>query len=277
MMKSLHSIGTSTAARTAARSSKRPPNLRCSVSTEMIRAPPASYSLASAAGSVIAASAPLAGLRRLTSAITLTRPERNAANPSLASGRRLTRAFKSASGTCCCRISRSARTPSRISSSTLTPTGSNLTVSDRRGHPSSQHRRAVPADRPSPGPAGPAPRGLPRRSGQPDRERGATLRCWSGVRAPAEPLGQPGDQSQPDPGADPPDTAVALIERGPLERDREVVRGEPRTAVTHLYHRFGPVGARCQHDRRSRRSHPQRVLGQPVHDLTHPGWVGVHP
>ncbi len=41
-MKSLRSTGTCTASRTAARSARLPPNLRFSVSTLMIRAPPAS-------------------------------------------------------------------------------------------------------------------------------------------------------------------------------------------------------------------------------------------
>ncbi len=40
--KSLRSTGTCTAARTASRSSRLPPNRRCSVSTLMTRAPPAS-------------------------------------------------------------------------------------------------------------------------------------------------------------------------------------------------------------------------------------------
>ncbi len=69
-MKSLRSTGMSTAARTASRSASEPLKRRSSVSTEMQCAPPFSYSTASAAGSVIVASAPRLGLERLTSAIT---------------------------------------------------------------------------------------------------------------------------------------------------------------------------------------------------------------
>ena len=59
-------------ARTASRSASDPPKRRCSVSTVIIAAPPASYSVASAAGSAIVASWPVLGLDRLTSAITAT-------------------------------------------------------------------------------------------------------------------------------------------------------------------------------------------------------------
>ena len=70
-MKSLRSSGVSTAARTARRSSRLPPNRRSSVSTLIAAAPPAAYCRASAAGSAISARSPLLGLRRFTSAITL--------------------------------------------------------------------------------------------------------------------------------------------------------------------------------------------------------------
>ena len=62
----------STAQRTRTRSSNDPAKCRCSVSTEIAAAPPASYSTASAAGSDISANVPLLGLDRLTSAITAT-------------------------------------------------------------------------------------------------------------------------------------------------------------------------------------------------------------
>ncbi len=64
-MKSLRSTGIATAQRTRTRSSRVPENRRSSVSTEMAEAPPASYSTASAAGSAIAARAPLLGLDSL--------------------------------------------------------------------------------------------------------------------------------------------------------------------------------------------------------------------
>ena len=70
--KSLRSTGMSTRARTASRSASEPWKRRSSVSTEMTAAPPFSYSAASAAGSLMVASAPLLGLDRLTSAITRT-------------------------------------------------------------------------------------------------------------------------------------------------------------------------------------------------------------
>ena len=50
----------STAARTARRSSRLPPNRRCSVSTEIASAPPAAYAVASAAGSGMSAQVALA-------------------------------------------------------------------------------------------------------------------------------------------------------------------------------------------------------------------------
>ena len=71
-MKSLRRTGTSTAARTAARSSSEPPNRRPSVSTLITRAPPLGVLAASSAGSGIVASSPFDGLRRLTSAMTPT-------------------------------------------------------------------------------------------------------------------------------------------------------------------------------------------------------------
>ena len=64
-MKSLRSTGMSTAARTAARSAREPPKRRCSVSTLMQWAPPASYSRASAAGSAMSASGAPARARAL--------------------------------------------------------------------------------------------------------------------------------------------------------------------------------------------------------------------
>ena len=62
--------GCRTAARTARRSSRLPPNRRSSVSTLIAAAPPAAYAAARAAGSGMSASSPLLGLRRFTSAIT---------------------------------------------------------------------------------------------------------------------------------------------------------------------------------------------------------------
>ena len=85
-MKSLRSSGVSTAARTARRSSRLPPNRRSSVSTLIAAAPPAAYAVASAAGSGMSARSPLLGLRRLTSAITLIAAVRKAGIGSRAGG-----------------------------------------------------------------------------------------------------------------------------------------------------------------------------------------------
>ena len=59
---------------TASRSARLPPKRRCSVSTLITLAPPALVLAGQRAGSVIAASAPLLGLPRLTSAMTLMLP-----------------------------------------------------------------------------------------------------------------------------------------------------------------------------------------------------------
>src|SRR6478735_6952844 len=68
----------------------------------------------------MAARAPLEGLERLTSQMTVTPSPRRAATPSLAWGARAARSFSSSRLTRACRSARSARTPSMISSSTLT-------------------------------------------------------------------------------------------------------------------------------------------------------------
>src|SRR4051794_27838770 len=134
-MKSLQSTGTSTTARTAARSACEPPNRRRSVSTLMTRAPPAAYWTASSAGSGIAARSPLDGLRRFTSAITPTPGARSAARALRAGRASRAAAFTSASGRWASRTARSSRTPATISSSTV--------MSDRP-------RAPLPVARPSP-------------------------------------------------------------------------------------------------------------------------------
>ena len=63
---------------------------------------------------------PLLGEERLTSAMTPTPPWRRTARASIGSGTDSTRRFRSSSGTCACRVARSSRTPSMMSSSTLT-------------------------------------------------------------------------------------------------------------------------------------------------------------
>src|SRR5947209_2326083 len=65
---------------------------------------------------------PRDGLARLTSAMTLTPSALSAAIASRGDGARRAISFSSSRPTCRCRSARSARTPSRISSSTLTPT-----------------------------------------------------------------------------------------------------------------------------------------------------------
>ncbi len=119
-MKSLRSTGTETASRTRTRSSRVPPKRRSSVSTEMAAAPPASYWAASAAGSLIVASAPLLGLERLTSAMTDTPRPRNSGIGSSAGSTILTRSFSRSRLVVACRRARSSRTPAMMSSSAPT-------------------------------------------------------------------------------------------------------------------------------------------------------------
>src|SRR5215831_3505908 len=119
-MKSLRSTGTATRSRIVARSSRLPPKWRGSVRTLMTLAPPASYSQASAAGSVIDAILPLDGLARLTSAITATSWPLSAATASRGEAARLAISLSRSSGIFRWRAARSVRTPSRISLSTLT-------------------------------------------------------------------------------------------------------------------------------------------------------------
>ena len=85
-MKSLRNSGTSTAARTARRSSSEPLKWT-SVRTEIAAAPPATYSRATLAGSSPGMMSPLLGDARLISAIIAGRRARNAATKSRALGR----------------------------------------------------------------------------------------------------------------------------------------------------------------------------------------------
>ena len=126
----MRSTGTSTAARTAARSSRLPPKRRCSVSTLITLAPPGCVVARPARpGRRSSASAPLLGLERLTSAMTLTPSRCSAATASGRRSRRSARAFSSSSETCAWRTARSSRTPARMSSRTLgTPQGYPRTV-----------------------------------------------------------------------------------------------------------------------------------------------------
>src|SRR5208282_139994 len=80
-MKSLRNSGTSTAARTARRSSSEPLKWT-SVRTEIAAAPPVTYSRATPAGSSPGMMSPLLGDARLISAIIAGRRARNAATKS---------------------------------------------------------------------------------------------------------------------------------------------------------------------------------------------------
>ena len=117
----MHSTGTSTRARTASRSANEPENRRSSVSTLITRAPPDSYSPASQAGSGIALSAPArrAGPLHLGDDAHAGRTGSDAI-ASFAAGRRAAAALTWANGTAASRAATSARTPTRISSRTLT-------------------------------------------------------------------------------------------------------------------------------------------------------------
>src|SRR6266542_4263295 len=117
-MKSLRSSGTSTASRTAAKSSRLPPNHRGSVSTLTQRAPPRAYCRARSAGSGISASLPRDGEARLTSAMTPTPAARRAAYASFGGCAVAARRLICSSGTSSCRFATSSRTLARISSST---------------------------------------------------------------------------------------------------------------------------------------------------------------
>ncbi len=96
-MKSLRSTGSSTAARTAARSSSEPPKWSGSVSTEMAAAPPSAYEAATVWGSRPGAMAPADGDRRFTSAITPRPGALSASTASRGAGRSLASARNSAS------------------------------------------------------------------------------------------------------------------------------------------------------------------------------------
>ena len=111
-MKSLRSIGRSTAALTAMKSEILPLNLRASVNTDIKSAPPFSYALANKAGSLICDKLPLLGEDLLISAINLVPDLLNAALAPRNSGAVERRALISLIGTW--RSCTSAKTPSMI-------------------------------------------------------------------------------------------------------------------------------------------------------------------
>src|SRR5437764_780676 len=78
--------------------------------------------------------------------------------------------------------------------------------------------------------------------------------------AAAEPLGESGDEGQPDARADPTNAAVAVVEGGPFEGDADVLVRQPGAAVTNLHLYAARGSAPGQHDGCARRSDAQRVL-----------------
>src|SRR6478735_8372689 len=179
-MKSLRSSGMSTAARTASRSAREPPKRRSSVRTLITAAPPSAYCAARDAGSAMSASWPLDGLRRLTSAITLSWsrllevPPR-AAQASRAGAAAAARSFSSASVTKRWRACISSLTPALMSSRTLTFSGRSSSACCRRRRsrpyawPSRRRRRWTQRRR--------RPASRSRKSTRPGCCRDPALRC----------------------------------------------------------------------------------------------------
>src|SRR4051794_8394211 len=121
------------------------------------------------------------------------------------------------------------------------------------------------------------PTDVSRRQPKAHRERRSALRCRSGRRRPAQPVGEPGDECQTESGPDPAPAAVALVEGGAFEGDRAIGLGQAWSAVPNLEHgRVRPLPPYRQHDRRPRRRDPQRVLREPVQDLPNPSRIGLH-
>ena len=157
-MKSLRSTGTSTAARTARRSSRLPPKRRCSVSTLIAAAPPAAYAAASVGGVgdvgevALARAAPLdlGDHARARGAEVRHRVERRVdvgeRRPQV--GQRRSAASRSA---------RSTRTPATISSSTdmrdSNSTSGRAAASVSRGMKDRRRLGRVRSTRPGDGPA----------------------------------------------------------------------------------------------------------------------------